>query len=185
MFLDNILSHFIFYIPDEMIVSDKNIYYYKNEYYTDSIEIKENNKEFYYVTNNKLYENNYKTIFVNKFKFFRGNDNPSFYDKYTFTIDSWNNGIKNFESKYTIFNEGNELSITLLYNLICRTLYKLEINNCEQHYSYLKIIFNICNDLNLKFCLKNENSSIIITNMKNINIDKIKQLQIFDKLILG
>jgi len=184
MFLDNILSHFVFYLPDEMVVIDKNIYYYENEYYTDSIKIKENNKEFFYVTNNKLYENSYKVIFINKFKFFRGNDNPFFYDNYIFTINSWNNGIKNFESEYTIFNEGKELSITLLYNLICRTLYKLEINNFNHSIEYLKVILNICDNLNLKIHL-NSSSNILITNMLKIDTFKIKQLQIFDKLILG
>lgn len=180
MFLDNILNYFIFYLPDNMIVKDENLYYYKNNYYTDSLEIKKSNNEFFYVTNNPYFKNFHKTIYINKFKFFKGNNIPTFYNKYEFTIESWNLGIKNFEANTVLFKKGNELSITLLYNLLCRSLHTLEIEHINMN--YIQIIKEICLNLNLHF--KEKDSSIIIENMININKNKIIELQTFDELIL-
>jgi len=171
LYLNNILLHFVLYLPDDMIVIDKNIYYYNGKYYTDDI-----NLRYLYtlVTNDQRFKSS-NSIYVPKFKYFRGIDSPTFYDRYIFDINEWNNK-KNFESNYMLFKNGRYLSITLLFNLICRSLKILEIHNLDL--DFIPQIIYICKDLNLDYSLTKNN--ITISNISNkLNRDKIIQWQDF------
>lgn len=172
LFLNNILSHFIFYLPDDMVVVDKNIYFYNDKYYTDDVNLRD---QYILVTNDWRFKSN-NSIYIFKFRYFRGNDFPTFYNKYIFNIDTWNDK-KNFESNHVVFNEGSYLSVTLLFNLICRSLDTLSIYNLD--IDFIPQIIYICNYLNLDYKLNN-NITIFDINNK-LDRDKIIRCQDFSE----
>ena len=153
LFLNNILLHFILYLPDNMVVVDKNIYFYNDKYYTDDVNLRD---QYILVTNDWRFKSD-NSIYIFKFRYFRGNDFPTFYNKYIFNIDTWNDK-KNFESNHIIFNEGDRLSVTLLFNLICRSLDTLSVYNLD--IKFIPQIIYICNYLNLNYELNNNNITI-------------------------
>jgi len=153
LFLNNILLHFILYLPDNMVVVNKNIYFYNDKYYTDDVNLRD---QYILVTNDWRFKSD-NSIYIFKFRYFRGNDFPTFYNKYIFNIDTWNDK-KNFESNHIIFNEGDRLSVTLLFNLICRSLDTLSVYNPD--IKFIPQIIYICNYLNLNYELNNNNITI-------------------------
>lgn len=175
MFLNNILSYFIFYLPDKMTIIDKHVYFYNNKYYTDEILFK---NDYILVTNDKRYMHN--AIYIPKFRFFRGNDAFCFYDEYIFKTSTWYEK-RNFEAKHLIFDEGEELSITLLFNLICRSLQLLTLKNVDK--TLYPQIEEICFLLNLDFEI--DNCNIQIKNMfSKLDRKKIIEFQTFDNMII-
>ncbi len=173
LFLNNILSYFIFYLPDDMVVVDKNIYFYNDKYYTDDVNLRD---QYILVTNDWRFKSD-NSIYIFKFRYFRGNDFPTFYNKYIFNIDTWNDK-KNFESNHVIFNEGSCLSVTLLFNLICRSLNTLSIYNLD--INFVPQIIYICNYLNLDYELNSNNITIFDINNK-LDRDKIIRCQDFSE----
>ena len=172
LFLNNILLHFILYLPDDVVVVDKNIYFYEDKYYTDDVNLRD---QYILVTNDWRFKSN-NSIYIFKFRYFRGNDFPTFYNKYIFNIDTWNDK-KNFESNHVVFNEGSYLSVTLLFNLICRSLDTLSIYNLD--IDFIPQIIYICNYLNLDYKLNN-NITIFDINNK-LDRDKIIRCQDFSE----
>ena len=172
LFLNNILSYFIFYLPDDMVVVDKNIYFYNDKYYTDDVNLRD---QYILVTNDWRFKSD-NSMYIFKFRYFRGNDFPTFYNKYIFNIDTWNDK-KNFESNHVVFNEGSYLSVTLLFNLICRSLDTLSIYNLD--IDFIPQIIYICNYLNLDYKLNN-NITIFDINNK-LDRDKIIRCQDFSE----
>ena len=172
LFLNNILLHFILYLPDDVVVVDKNIYFYEDKYYTDDVNLRD---RYILVTNDWRFKSN-NSIYIFKFRYFRGNDFPTFYNKYIFNIDTWNDK-KNFESNHVVFNEGSYLSVTLLFNLICRSLDTLSIYNLD--IDFIPQIIYICNYLNLDYKLNN-NITIFDINNK-LDRDKIIRCQDFSE----
>lgn len=173
LFLNNILSYFVFYLPDDMVVVDKNVYYYNGKYYTDDVNLR---GLYTLVTNDWRFKSN-NSVYLFKFRYFRGNDFPEFYDKYTFTTGSWFIK-KNFESSYVEFNEGNCLSVTLLFNLICRSLNCLKISNID--IDFVPQITYICKYLNLDFDF-DENSVIIFNMYDKLDRSRIVSCQDFSE----
>jgi len=171
LFLNNILAQFIFYLPDDMTVVDHNVYYYNEKYYTDDVNLKD---LYILVTNDWRFKSN-SSIYIPKFRYFSGNDFPTFYNKYIFNTDTWNDK-KNFESNRIIFNEGDRLSVTLLFNLICRSLNTLEIHNLDLN--FIPQITYICRDLNLDYNLSGNNITIFNISSK-LDRDKIIKWQDF------
>jgi len=153
LFLNNILLHFILYLPDNMVVVNKNIYFYNDKYYTDDVNLRD---QYILVTNDWRFKSD-NSIYIFKFRYFSGNDFPTFYNKYIFNTDTWNDK-KNFESNHIIFNEGDRLSVTLLFNLICRSLDTLSVYNPD--IKFIPQIIYICNYLNLNYELNNNNITI-------------------------
>jgi len=173
LFLNNILLHFILYLPDNMVVVDKNIYFYNDKYYTDDVNLRD---QYILVTNDWRFKSD-NSMYIFKFRYFRGNDFPTFYNKYIFNIDTWNDK-KNFESNHVVFNEGSYLSVTLLFNLICRSLDTLSVYNLD--IKFIPQIIYICNYLNLNYELNNNNITIFdISN--TLDRDKIIRCQDFSE----
>lgn len=172
LFLNNILLHFILYLPDDVVVVDKNIYFYEDKYYTDDVNLRD---QYILVTNDWRFKSD-NSMYIFKFRYFRGNDFPTFYNKYIFNIDTWNDK-KNFESNHVVFNEGSYLSVTLLFNLICRSLDTLSIYNLD--IDFIPQIIYICNYLNLDYKLNN-NITIFDINNK-LDRDKIIRCQDFSE----
>lgn len=171
LFLNNILAQFIFYLPDDMTVVDHNVYYYNEKYYTDDVNLKD---LYILVTNDWRFKSN-SSIYIPKFRYFRGNDFPTFYDIYVFNMSEWNIK-KNFEANHMLFKNGCHLSVTLLFNLICRSLNTLEIHNLDLN--FIPQITYICRDLNLDYNLSGNNITIFNISSK-LDRDKIIKWQDF------